>query len=245
MDRYKRQFRILHHEAGPEGELRLAPLFDLFQDAAAEHASILGCGMDFLRRKGLIWVLSRISLEVIRMPKIGETVTVETYPSGVERLFALRQFTVTDADGNVLVRASSCWLLLSIPGFRPRRIEENLEMPLPRNEDLPRHFAVPDRPVPLPEKVVELVHTVRASQIDVNGHLNNAFFAAFVHDLAAELTGVNHPPRSLQLYFQHAGMIGDRILCRGGMEKGEYRMEGCSPDGRTVFFQAQGTLYRS
>ncbi|MBQ7393660.1 MAG: hypothetical protein IJV89_04840 [Lentisphaeria bacterium] len=243
MDFLQRKFLVRHHEAGLDGLLRLAPLFDMFQDAAAEHAQILGCGMDYLQEQGKAWVLSRIAVEISRMPAIGETVTVETYPTGVERLFAIRQFTVTDEAGSVIARATSCWLLLDAAALRPLRIVETLGTALPMNEDKPRHFPVPARIAALPEKVAENTYTVRHSLVDVNQHLNNAFFAAFVHDMLGTLTGENRAPATLQILFQHAGTLGADIVCRGGLENGsEFRMEGRSPDGETVYFQAQGTL---
>lgn len=243
MDFLRRKFTVRHHEAGVDGTLRLAPLFDMFQDAAAEHAQILGCGMDYLQEQGKAWVLSRIAVEITRMPTIGETVTVETYPTGVERLFALRQFTVMDEQGDVIARATSCWLLLDAAALRPLRIFETLGRELPMNEDKPRHFPVPARIAALPENVTELNYTVRHSQIDVNRHLNNAFFASFVQDMAGALTGEHKMPATLQILFQHAGLPGEEIICRGGLENGtDFRMEGRSPDGATVYFQAQGTL---
>ena len=242
MDILQRKFTVRHHEAGMDGTLRLAPLFDMFQDAAAEHAQILGCGMAYLKEQSKAWVLSRIALEITRMPVIGETVTVETYPSGVERLFAIRQFTVTDEKGSVISRATSCWLLLDAVSFRPQRIMETLGRNLPLNDGKPRHFPVPAKIQAPPENAAEHVHTVRHSQIDVNHHLNNAFFAAFVHDMLGTLSGENRVPGSLQILFQHAGTLGAEIVCRGGLENGsDFRMEGRSPDGETLYFQAQGT----
>ncbi len=243
MDFLQRKFTVRHHEAGVDGTLRLAPLFDMFQDAAAEHAQILGCGMDYLQIQAKVWVLSRIAVEISRMPAIGETVTVETYPSGVERLFAIRQFTVMDEQGTVIARATSCWLLLDAAALRPLRIMETLGRDLPLNEDKPRHFPVPARIAALPENVTELAYTVRHSQIDVNRHLNNAFFASFVQDMAGALAGEHRIPATLQILFQHAGTLGADIVCRGGVDNGnEFRMEGRSPDGETLYFQAQGTL---
>lgn len=243
MDFLQRKFTVRHHEAGVDGALRLAPLFDMFQDAAAEHAQILGCGMAYLKEQSRVWVLSRIAVEITRMPEIGETVTVETYPSGVERLFAIRQFTVMDEKGTVIARATSCWLLLDAATLRPLRIVETLGRPLPGNEDKPRHFPVPARIQALPENVAENSYMVRHSQIDVNCHLNNAFFAAYVQDMLGTLCRDHRLPVTLQILFQHAGMPGDEILCRGGLENStEFRMEGRSPDGGTVYFQAQGTL---
>ena len=135
------RYLVRHHQAGADGLLRIAPLFDFMQDAAALHADELGCGLDFLHRNRMLWVLSRIRVAIDRMPEIGETLRVLTYPTGTERLFALRQFTITDANGGALARATSCWLVLKAESYHPLRPESALERPLPLNEALPRHFS--------------------------------------------------------------------------------------------------------
>ena len=37
-----------------------------------------------------------------------------------------------------------------------------------------------------------------------------------------------------------AEALGAEIVCRGGLADGEFRIEGRSPDGATLYFQAQG-----
>lgn len=64
--------------------------------------------------KGLTWVLARLRIEASRPIVLGEVLTVETWPSGVERLFALRDFRVLDAEGAEVARATSQWLVLSL-----------------------------------------------------------------------------------------------------------------------------------
>ena len=231
------------HEAGPDGRLRPGSLFDYLQDAAAGHADQLGCGIAFLRRRRLLWVLSRIRLEIRRYPAIGETLELETYPSGPDKLFATRQFTLRDADGETAARASSCWLLLDGATFRPRKVLATLELPLPANGDRIRHFTELDK-LAAPDGTVDRVeHRVRHSHIDVNCHLNNAFYAAFIADTLGELTGDFRAPRELQVNFLHAGALGDRIACGGTLtEDGEFRIDGQSPDGQTRYFQSAGRI---
>ena len=46
MNVYREKLRLRHHQCGADCKLKLKSIFDLFQDAAAEHADILGCGME-------------------------------------------------------------------------------------------------------------------------------------------------------------------------------------------------------
>ena len=110
---YRENIRVRHREADRNGRLKLLSWFDFLQEAAANHAARLGVGLNALTERGRLWVLSRLKLEIRRSPRIGEELTVETYPSGVNRLFFTREFQVFDKSGEVIARASSAWLLLS------------------------------------------------------------------------------------------------------------------------------------
>ena len=246
MDIRINHYKIRHHEAGPEGTLRLAPLFDFLQDSAAEHAAELGFGMDDLARKGLLWVLSRIRLEIFRMPEIGEEISVLTYPNGTEKLFARRQFTLCDREGKTLVRAGSLWLVLDRKKLRPVRPDGAFDVPFPLNADREVHFPEIGKLAELPASLPVLAeYSVGHSSIDVNGHLNNAFYAAYVADLLGVAAGTFAPPRELQLNFLHACLPGDRLRCRGvETDSGGWNFEGSLPDGN-VSFQAAVRLARA
>ena len=104
---YRENIRVRHREADRNGRLKLLSWFDFLQEAAANHAARLGVGLNALTERGQLWVLSRLKLEIRRSPQIGEELTVETYPSGVNRLFFTREFQVFDKSGEVIARISS------------------------------------------------------------------------------------------------------------------------------------------
>lgn len=176
---YRENIRVRHREADRNGRLKLLSWFDFLQEAAANHAARLGVGLNALTERDQLWVLSRLKLEIRRSPQIGEELTVETYPSGVNRLFFTREFQVFDKSGEVIARASSAWLLLSAAKLRPLRPDQ-LPCPLPDNSDLPVHFRL-DEKLPGDDALAEEFSVpVRFSMEDVNGHLNNAEYAGLV-----------------------------------------------------------------
>lgn len=103
-------FTVRHREADRRGALRLAGWFDFLQEAAANHAARLGVGLEMLQKNGMIWVLSKLKLEMERSPRIGEKVTVETYPNGFRRLHAARQFRIVGETGDEIAapQAAGC-----------------------------------------------------------------------------------------------------------------------------------------
>ena len=96
MNVYRDTVKIRHHQCGEDCKLKLRGIFDLFQDAAAEHADILGCGMRDLLVHNTLWVLSRQKVVIDRIPEVGEQLKLETYPRGTDKLLALREYRIYD-----------------------------------------------------------------------------------------------------------------------------------------------------
>ena len=116
-------FTIASYEADLDGKLSLFALFNRFQDLAGIHANHLQVGYEQLQKLKLAWILSRIHVQIRSLPNWGDTVRLATWPKGVNRLFAMRDFSLKDGKGETLVLATTAWLLVDIGKNRPQRIE--------------------------------------------------------------------------------------------------------------------------
>ena len=140
--------------AGPERELTLPKLFQVFQDYATENAEQLGVGKAVTTDVGKLWVVSRFYVEFKRNPKYLENVNVET--------------RADDLDGNNIIKASSMWAiideksrkLIMSPGLDTPDCTEGDELPLPSKVHPKEAIFVEKR-------------AVRYSDLDTNRHLNN------------------------------------------------------------------------
>ena len=233
---------VRHHECGPDAKLKLNSLFDYRQDAAAGHADHLGVGIQFLAEHRMLWVLSRVKLRIARMPAIGERICVTTYPSGPEKIFATRQYAVCDEKGELIIYGTSFWLLLDGAKFRPLKPLQHLGNALPANGDQIRYFSGLDKLEGNPAVSELREYTVSHSMIDVNRHLNNAYYAFFTNDALGMMSGAFRSVSEIQVNFNHSGALGDRIVCRGSLSSGCFYVDGRSPDGSVTFFQASGAV---
>ncbi len=203
-------FRIRAGEVGPGGLLRLTALADIFQEVAGNNAIAVGYGTDALREQGLTWVLSRLRIAVTNLPRWCDEIVVSTWPSGIERLWAFREFRVERPDGEVLARGSSAWLILKIASKRPIRPPEFVEraavgMP-------PREMASPTEEIDLPEGL-EPGPSFRAGRydLDVNGHANNVAILRWLLEALPEPPGV---PFSALADFRGEALEGAVIVSR-------------------------------
>jgi acyl-ACP thioesterase len=130
------------------------------------------------------WILSRISVLMERRPRQEELVTVRTWPRGWEKLFAIRDFDIRDAADTPIVRARSCWLIVDIERRRPLRPQATMEkLPLnPGLDALPGGGSGLDALVAAAEKAGE--RRAAYSDIDFNGHMNNARYVEWIQDIS-------------------------------------------------------------
>ena len=235
---------VAHHECGPDAVLKLNCMLDYFQDIAACHADRLGIGMNDLRNLHQLWVLSRLRLRFIRHPELGEKLTVMTYPTGLNRLFATRQYQLIAENGERLVEATSFWIVIDDAKFRPVKPFKMLGDFAGRNLEKPRFFpdlgkiAEPETPA---ENLLE--YQVLHSHIDLNKHLNNAFYGAFITDTLGKLTGRLYHPKELQINFLLPGALNASIGCGGKVSAdGQFYVDGRNRESGQLCFQSEGRL---
>lgn len=174
-------FPVHTYEVDAFAALGVPALAGYLQEVAALHADELGVGLDALRGGGLTWMLARQRIEVSAPPRLGDVVEVETWPAGIERLFAVREFVVRRA-GEEVARATTHWLVIDVATRRPVRPSSVLDPRFPREV---RATAVSLAAGRLPEPgpgAHERRFEVRHSDIDTNLHVTSSRYLGWAVD---------------------------------------------------------------
>lgn len=202
---YQKNYEINSFLVDPSGKLRIKGLFDLLQEIAWRHADSQDFGRN-LAASNQMWVLSRMEVKVIEMPSWGQEVRLATGGRGVDRIFAFREFLMQDISGKVLVRGMSSWLLLDTESKRMLKPESVLPQEL---------FDTSMKPEWQPEKLLvkgrlKATETVivRASDLDLYNHVNNASYVRWVEDL---IEGETADISSLTLNYISECHKGDQV----------------------------------
>jgi medium-chain acyl-[acyl-carrier-protein] hydrolase len=216
---FERKYPVNVFDTDYTGLLNLKSLFDYFQDLAGRHASILGFGREHLMNNGNIWVLSRITAEIDKMPSLWEEVTVRTWPRGTDAIFALRDFEMFDQEGKKIAGASSSWVVVDYSTRkvqRPDRALAHLNTSFPVARALSANAGkVPAVPL-INQEIKEL--TVTSSDIDVNFHVNNATYIGWVCNCYDPGFVKAHLPGTIEVNYLSEGLPGDRINIITGPE---------------------------
>ncbi len=175
---HEKHIKVEQNHSNVSGRLALSSLLDFLQTIAGEHADILHFGISDLNRENDTWILSRMRVETDRWPRKGEKVALKTWPKENDRLFGVRDFLLSDSSGNILVRAASYWIVIDRQSKRPKMIATEF-----RNLDYPELSAIDNKldKIPAPIKAdYSTVITTSESEIDINGHVNNVWYADWI-----------------------------------------------------------------
>jgi medium-chain acyl-[acyl-carrier-protein] hydrolase len=182
------------------------------QDAAGDHAATLGFSVLDLLKRRMTWLLSRYHVQVLRPPRVGETVILSTWPSGKKGIFALRDFEAEDGDGRALFKATSSWILWDLTTRQPAGLEENL----PDAATVERR-AIDDPFLPLPgveRPEREEVFRVWMQDIDFNIHVNHASYILWALETAPEEILRTAVPSEIEVAYKAEAFYGDEVVSR-------------------------------
>ncbi|HVN57140.1 MAG TPA: acyl-ACP thioesterase domain-containing protein [Bacteroidales bacterium] len=210
---FSKKYRIPVYEMGFNGKLSPHSLFNYLQDIASEHAELLRFGKDDLLKENRFWVLSRIAVKVIYWPSWGESIDVKTWPRGTDKLFALRDFEVTDSHGESVALGSSSWLVVDRTSRRVQRPDSVLSH---FNEGFPVKSAISGNASKVGPVAGDAVHSqayrVAISDLDINLHVNNVKYLEWITDSYDLEFRQKHNPSFIEINYLAESRIGEEII---------------------------------
>lgn len=201
-------YHINSSDVSPNNEhkARLTSLLSYFEESAWRHAQNLGFGFYDAASNRNAWVLSRLRIDIFNYPKWGDDFTINTWPLGVDRLFALRTANFINNDNQIFASLTSSWLIIDIVSRRPQ---------IPAHSPLLREmvFSEEQNNIPWPEKlkpmeeyVKILNYTTRYSDLDINGHINNTRYVEWICNAM-----MGREVRSIEINFTHESLLNEHI----------------------------------
>ncbi len=211
MIKYTEKLTIPCYDTDAAWRLKPASFMNFAQEAAGRHAVYLGFGYDDLIKTNTAWILSRVHVEFPDTPKWREDITLTTWHKGLNRLFFLRDFILTDGQGRERVKATTSWLVLNLETRRLVRDPGLMEEGTVCTDNV---IETPADKVIMPKGVEpELVmeHRVAYSDIDTNGHTNNAMYMQWAMDAVDYELASNRPVKEFTINFNHETKAGESV----------------------------------
>ena len=202
-------FTAKFHECMPDGKLHLHAMIRYLQEMATGHADDLGCGYYDLKEINCYWVLSNIKVRISDLPRYNSEFRIQTWPSGLTKLLAEREFIVSNPKGETLLLASSQWLIMSADNNRPVNLME-LKLNLPEKDEKVFKTKLNRLKARTPPTTSSKV-TVPYSSLDVNGHVNNTEYIRWAVDAVCRQNGRFPDVKRLQFTYLSEVYLSDEL----------------------------------
>ena len=176
---YQQRFQINDAAVDCFGRLKPSMLLLYAQEVAGHHSDLLHFTYDTLASKGLFWAVIRNRVQITRLPREHETITIETWPMPTTRTAYPRATVGYDADGKELFRVMGIWVLMNLktramvlPG------KSGIDVPGIQRENTP---PAPRSLSPIREEG-RCRRQVSQEDLDKNNHMNNVRYVDMFTD---------------------------------------------------------------
>ena len=209
---YEHRFFVHYYECDRNLRLSILGVMRYLEEIALMQSESLGVGFSYYTEQHVAWLLSKWDIRMLYAPRYGSTVTVHTQPRGYRHFFANRAYRVMDPVGTLCVEAQSQWVFVDTMRNRPARVHraisdaygvQETDTPLPWEAD----------PSQLTRVDTQREFTVRQSDIDHNGHVNNIRYVEWaLESLPAERTAGMRLDRLL-VHYRKETRYGSDVRC--------------------------------
>ena len=199
--------------------LRIEAVARFFQEIAVYHSTGIGAGPEVLLKQGVVWFLSRLEIEFFRYPTLGEEINIVTWSRGFKGYKGFREYLINSSKGEV-ARGSGVWLFFDF--MRKRIIKVPPEISGLHTIEGEKCF---DSEIDhwiscgLIEPEQEMEVSLRYSDFDVNGHVNNTVYLGFLETLYHKTMNSNGQPiKNIKIKFSRE-IDRDREKIQAGAKK--------------------------
>ena len=121
---YKESFIPYSSNCDVYANVNLDWIFEVVQEVAATHSTVLDSSIFDLQKMGLTWVISREIVEIFKYPKWREKIFVETWANKpFRRVLVPRIIEAKNENGELLFKATTLWAIIDLETQKP--IEPN------------------------------------------------------------------------------------------------------------------------
>ena len=191
---FRQVFVIRSYEIGPDRTATMETLMNFLQETALNHVTSSGIGGDGfgatreMSLRKLIWVVTRIQVQVQRYNKWGEEIEIDTWVDAAGKNGMRRDWIIRDRCTNeIITKATSTWVIMNRETRKLSKIPEEV-----KSELYPfylQRFAVASEETDC-EKIDKLNDDTadrtrsglapRWNDMDVNQHVNNVKYIGWI-----------------------------------------------------------------
>ena len=209
---YTFQSRVRYSEVDSSCSMDLYSILNYFQDCSNFHSEDAGVGIEYLRARHRVWLLSSWQVELVDSPKLFDQITIGTWPYDFKGLYGYRNFVLynDNHDHTIAAYANSIWFLMDTDTMKPMKVTDDDMAAYPVEPPYPMEYAARKIALPDAKAVQRSIFPeipVSKTMLDSNNHVNNAQYVRLAQSCLPE----GFPVRGMRAEYRKSAVLGDAI----------------------------------
>ena len=216
---YQMKMKIPFDMADMNGHIKLPDVILLSLQVSGMQSIELGVSdKAILENYNLVWIITDYDIEVVRLPRFAEEITIETEALSYNRLFCYRRFTIYDEAGQDLIHMMATFVLMDRDSRKVHAVEP--EIVAPYQSEFDKKLIRGPKYESLEEPISKDYH-IRFYDLDMNGHVNNSKYLDWIFEVMGADFLTRYIPKKINLKYvkevRPGGVITSAVE-RSGLE---------------------------
>ncbi|CAG5901373.1 acyl-ACP thioesterase [Streptococcus pneumoniae] len=216
---YQMKMKIPFDMADMNGHIKLPDVILLSLQVSGMQSIELGVSdKAILEDYNLVWIIAEYDIEVVRLPRFAEEITIETEALSYNRLFCYRRFTIYNEAGQELIHMMATFVLMDRDSRKVHVVEP--EIVAPYQSDFDKKLIRGPKYESLEEPISKDYH-VRFYDLDMNGHVNNSKYLDWIFEVMGADFLTHYIPKKINLKYVkevRPGGVITSAVGRAGLE---------------------------
>lgn len=196
---YQMKMKIPFDMADMNGHIKLPDVILLSLQVSGMQSIELGVSdKAILEDYNLVWIIVEYDIEVVRLPRFAEEITIETEALSYNRLFCYRRFTIYNEAGQELIHMMATFVLMDRDSRKVHVVEP--EIVAPYQSDFDKKLIRGPKYESLEEPISKDYH-VRFYDLDMNGHVNNSKYLDWIFEVMGADFLTHYIPKKINLKY--------------------------------------------
>ena len=227
---YQMKMKIPFDMADMNGHIKLPDVILLSLQVSGMQSIELGVSdKAILEDYNLVWIITDYDIEVVRLPRFAEEISIETEALSYNRLFCYRRFTIYDETGEELIHMMATFVLMDRDSRKVHTVEP--EIVTPYQSDFDKKLIRGPKYADLEDPISKDYH-VRFYDLDMNGHVNNSKYLDWIFEVMGADFLTQYIPKKINLKYVKevgpGGLITSALELSGLESKHEITSDGAT-----------------
>ncbi len=205
--KFSRKFVVPMSEVTPCYAQKPFHMLNMLQDAADGAVEAMNPPADYWTN-GCGWMLLEYTIRLDRPLTAGDSGVINTGHVLQHNLYSARRFELYDEEGKKFGLADSRWVYVDLNTRRPQRLNRRLPSVFTSSEEesiFEPFFAKPEK---LERVDLTTRLHVRRGELDVNGHVNNAYYLSWAAEAVPQEVYMTCGIVSADIQYKHEALCG-------------------------------------